>query len=83
MAIPDFEASQLFGDPASALLGFGAVAALLAVPYWVKVGVSSGRLISANGHGARRALGAAALLTALALALCGGGYLYGRLNGRF
>ena len=69
------------GDLMHLLFALGALAALVAARYWLKV-VSS---IDTSGQAVRgpdlRALGTAAALTAFALALPAVGYLYGRLRG--
>ena len=69
------------GDLLHLLFALGALAALVAARYWLKVVAS----IDTSGQVARgpdpRALGTAATFTAIALALPAVAYLYGRLRG--
>ena len=70
-------------DPASALVGLGALCGLSAALYWSKVArsvVTSGEVVKGPD---KRALGTAAALTALAFALASFGYLLGRFAGSF
>lgn len=70
-------------DPASALLGLGALCGLIAAHYWYKVF----RSVDTSGHAItgpnREYLASAAMFTAFALALACFGYLLGRFSGRF
>lgn len=79
--VRDFEPS--WSDPAAALVGLGALCAIMAAGFWVKVA----RGVDASGDVVRgpaaRDLGSAAFLTAGALAFAGAGYLFGRFTGRF
>ena len=69
------------GDLLHLLFALGALAALVAARYWLKVASS----IDASGQAVRGpdlgALSTAATFTAIALALPAVGYLYGRLRG--
>lgn len=70
-------------DPASILIGLGAVCGLFAAGWWAKVAKSidtSGA--SVKGPDLRR-LGEAAAITALCIGLASFGYLLGRYTGRF
>ena len=70
-------------DPTSVLIGLGALSGLVAALCWLIVR----RSIDTSGEVAKgpdkRALGAAATFTAMALALASLGYLLGRFTGRF
>lgn len=70
-------------DPFSVLVGLGALCALVAAGRWAVVAKDADKLLEPGGYRARQALGTAAALTALAFVLAGGGYLIGRLTGRF
>lgn len=82
MTAPDDLARAPLTDPASVLLGLGAVAGLIAATYWLRVFRSvdtSGQVVT----GPRNSdLKSAALFTAAALFLSCGGFLLGRLTGR-
>lgn len=70
-------------DPASVLVGLGAICGLLAALYWHKVFLS----VDTSGMEVRgpdkRYLASAAMLTSVALGLGCFGYLLGRFSGRF
>ena len=70
-------------DPASVLIGLGALCGLVAAACWIRVSRSvdtSGEVVKGPD---KRALSAAASFTAMALALASLGYLFGRFTGRF
>ena len=70
-------------DPASVILGLGAVCGLIAARAWYKVSLSidtSGETVKGPD---KRELGSAASFTSFALALMCFGYLFGRFTGRF
>ena len=70
-------------DPASVLIGLGALCGLIAAAQWAKVARSideSGEVVTGPD---KRALGTAAAFTALAVGLASAGYLLGRFTGRF
>lgn len=71
-------------DPASVLIGLGALCALLAAVQWWRVGdLVAAATVGGSGARARSLLTNAATLTAIALALAASGYLFGRFTGRF
>lgn len=70
-------------DPASVLIGLGALCGLLAVKYWWGVARGASKLHLPDGRKARANLAIAAFLTAACLGLSGAGYLIGRFTGRF
>lgn len=70
-------------DPASVLVGLGALCGLGAALYWSKVARSvdtSGQVVKGPD---KRDLRTAASLTSIALALASFGYLFGRFTGAF
>ncbi len=79
--VPDTGAA-LF-NPHHVLIGLGALAALLAAPYWWQVANGQSKLFEREGWKVRRAFGFAALLTGTACALVPLGYLLGRFTGKF
>lgn len=70
-------------DPASLLLGIASLSGMVAGAFWWRFATVADKLGTSEGWTARRRLGHAATLTAIALALAGGAYLLGRLTGRF
>lgn len=74
------ETASPITDPASVLIGLGALVALAASIYWYRVFRALDRNPSRLPG---RTLGGAALLTAIVLALVAAGYLLGRFTGRF
>lgn len=77
------EVAPAITDPASVLIGLGAVVALFAAIYWISFAKVSALVAEPTGWKARRNLGFAATMTGVALALVAGGYLFGRVTGRF
>jgi len=79
----DETAGNLLLDPASVLVGVGALAGLIAARFWLQVSASA----KTNGETIKgplaSQLGQAATFTAIALALASAGYLFGRFTGRF
>lgn len=70
-------------DPASVLVGLGALCGLLAARFWWRVAssvASSGEVVKRPDL---RSLSSAALLTSATLGLACLGYLLGRFNGAF
>lgn len=70
-------------DPANALVGLGALCALVAARYWWRVSFSvdtSGEVVKGPN---KPDLSSAAFLTAITLALVSFGYLLGRFSGKF
>lgn len=74
------EPDSLITDPASVLIGLGALVAIAAAVYWFRVFSALDRNPSRLPG---RTLGGAALLTSIVLALVAAGYLLGRFTGRF
>lgn len=74
------EPASPIADPASVLIGLGALVALVAAVLWYRVFRALDREPSRVPG---RVLGGAALLTSIAFALAAAGYLLGRFTGRF
>lgn len=71
-------------DPASVLLGLGALAGLVAAYLWLKVGGSVGDGVEKASKSAFfDYIGKAAIMSAFAMGLASFGYLLGRFSGRF
>ena len=70
-------------DPASVLVGLGAVCGLVAAFHWLAVFRSVDSSDEAVKGRSGRSVAMAALSTALALGLVSVGYLLGRFTGRF
>ena len=75
----DTDVSPLM-DPASVMIGLGALAGLVAALVWFEV---TRRLDAKPDTVPNEWLGRAAVTTALALGLASAGYLLGRFTGRF
>lgn len=84
-AMDDFGEGQLIAHPAMVLVSLGAIVGLGAASYWAKVARSVDT--STTERAARGAsphdLATAAALSALALFLTCGGFLFGRFTGEF
>ncbi len=79
----DFSGYAAIADPASVLVGLGAICGLIAAWLWSRVSSSidtSGQEVKGPD---KRELGLAATFTSLALGLACVGYLLGRFTGRF
>lgn len=79
----DLDAGTLITNPATVIVSLGALCGLWAAIYWGRVARSidtSGEVVKAPDY---RDLGAAAWLSALALFLVCGGFLFGRVTGEF
>lgn len=71
-------------DPASVLLGLGALAGLVAAYLWLKVGGSVGDGVEKTDKSSFfDHIGKAAVMSAFAMGLASFGYLLGRFTGRF
>lgn len=81
-AVDDWQTS--IGDPASVLVGLGAICALFAAVQWWRAGdLIAAATAGGSGARARALFTNAATLTSIAMALAASGYLFGRFTGRF